>query len=161
MNLKSIIAAAALALTATTATAETQVHKLHSYKHWIVEFNQRNASAWCSASNGNFILNADNAGNYEIQIFVPGADFGDHRAPFSVAIDNLAMWTQKTAQYYKQSIFTGGIKTEILVEMARGQRIHTFNSKGQHVSTYSLAGSTAAIKALADCGSKLPKGAVY
>jgi len=154
--IKSLIAGALFALTATAAIAEVQSHEVHRFKDWHVDFNQGDNFAWCSAATGNFHVNANQDGSYELQVVVPGAAFSDYEAPFSIQVDRGSRYIMSDATYIGVSIFSKNIKEEVVIALATGGQVHTFNTVDEYVESFTLAGSKAAIIALYECQQKLP-----
>ncbi len=155
---KTLIAALALAVSATMVSAEA--HLLHSHKYWSVSYVDYQGSIWCSAEaslkNGTTLsinTGADRVVN--MQVFVPDRYWKDSYAKFSFQIDNRQHWTDNNANYYENSIFVTDINATVVRQLAEGNEIHLYNYKGDYVTSLSLAGSKAAMYALAECQQKL------
>lgn len=160
MNFQRIIKAAVAFIAITqSAIAEPSSHNLHAYKYWATDFVSGSNGEWCMAhtkknNGGSLSINATRD-TVEIQIYVPQRNWRSSYGSLSFKIDNRAPWTTSDAHYYRQSIFTPNLKTQVLKELAYGNNIHLYNNAGEYVESYSLAGSRAAIIALNDCVGKL------
>ncbi len=158
VNWKTVAATVAIVFAGTAAFAEHYV--LHSHKYWSVSFVDYEGSNWCNAQaslkNGTSVsINANPDRSVQMQVFVPNKSWKDSYARFSFQIDNRTPWTANDANYFQQSIFVNNLKSEVIRQIAEGREIHLYNYRDEYVTSLSLAGSKAAMYALADCQNKL------
>jgi hypothetical protein len=73
-----------------------------------------------------------------------------------VQIDRRTPWTLTDAELYENSVLfdlpDNDDSVRFVVEVANGSRLYLRNGDGEDVQDYSLAGSSASIGALIDCG---------
>jgi hypothetical protein len=76
-----------------------------------------------------------------------------------VQIGNLEPWSMTAADLYQNSIlFTlpeGDPAIRFLTEVSQGSRLYLGTASGEPVMNYSLAGSSASMAALGECGETL------
>lgn len=162
------VRAATLALAVsmpTVAVAESQSEILFQHKHWEVEivgFDDGTFAclAEVDAQTDSFTLwlYADNT--VRLQFYSTSWDFGDGDvADLQVKIGSRAPWELNAADLYKNSILfdlpdsDGSVR--FLTEIAQGSRLYLSTAAGEPVMDYSLAGSSASMTALGECGEAL------
>jgi len=96
-------------------------------------------------------------GTAQLEFFSSDWQFGaGDVTDLEVQIDQRAPWDLTGAELHQNSIFfdlpDSAAAVDFLVEVADGTRLLLRGSDGSDVRDYSLAGSSASIQALADCG---------
>lgn len=145
--------------------AETRSEMLFQHKHWEVEivgFDDGTFAclAEVDAQSDSFTLwlYADNT--VRLQFYSTSWDFGDgDTADLQVQIGSRAPWNLNAADLYKNSILfnlpDSDASVRFLTEIARGSRLYLRTAAGEPVMDYSLAGSSASMTALGECGDAL------
>lgn len=156
---------ALLCLAPQSALAESTAEILFQHKHWeveIVAFDDGTFAclAEVDAQSDSFTiwLYAD----YEVslQFFSTSWEFGEgDTADLQVQIGNREPWSLTAADLYQNSIlFTlpeGDPAIRFLTEVSQGSRLYLGTAAGEPVMNYSLAGSSASMAALGECGETL------
>jgi hypothetical protein len=99
----------------------------------------------------------------KLQFYSTSWDFGDKgdTADLELQIDRRAKWTLTGADLYKNSVlFTlPGVddSVNLLTEVAAGNQLHLRNGDGSSVMDYTLAGSSASMSAMIDCGTAISR----
>jgi hypothetical protein len=160
MNIRLGIAAALVAAGAGSAGAQ-QVETLFSYKHWSVSIvGQDDGSLSCiaevAAPGESFMIWVYPSGAVELKFFSTAWEFGEGQtADVSVEIDRRGPWTA-TAELVADSAWIAlpdnQAGVDFITEVARGNRLYLRSWDGADVQNYSLAGSSASIDALIECG---------
>jgi hypothetical protein len=159
-------AALALFLPAIAAPvlAETQSEVVFSHKHWTVEavaFDDGSFAcvAQVSAPGDSFSLWVLQDQTVKLQFYSDDWQFEEGLADLMIKIDRRSPWTLNDADLYENSVlFTlGGDDAAFgfIKEVARGSRLYLMDDSGDGVKDYSLAGSSASIAALGECGEVL------
>lgn len=161
MNIRIGLAAALLAAWAGVANAQ-QVDVLFSHKHWQVagvtwEDGSIGCQAEVSAPGESFAIWTLQDGTVSLQFFSTQWSFTDgDTADLQVQIDRRAPWTLTGARLSQNSVYFPIPGTDdganFISEVARGNRLYLRDSDGTDVKDYSLAGSSASITALLECG---------
>jgi hypothetical protein len=161
MGYRIAIAAALIAATAGLAQAQ-QSEVLFSYKHWQVEIVAwDDGSVGCvaevSAPGESFSIWTFPDGAVQLQFYSTAWSFGEgDTADLEVQIDRRGPWSLTAAELYQNSVLfylpddQAGVN--FINEVARGNRLFLRSADGSDVQNYSLAGSSASIDALIDCG---------
>lgn len=92
-----------------------------------------------------------------LQFYSEDWDFGEgDTADLEVEIDRRSPWSLTSAELYKQSVLfdlpAADNAGDLVVEVARGKTLHLRSGDGTPVKDYTLAGSSASISKLLDCG---------
>ena len=161
MGLRMVSAATLIAATAATAQAQ-QSEVLFAHKHWQVEVvGWDDGSVGCvaqvSAPGESFSIWTFPDGAVQLQFYSTAWQFGEgDTADLEVQIDRRAPWNLTGAELYQNSVLfylpddQAGVN--FISEVARGNRLYLRSNDGSDVQNYSLAGSSASIGALIDCG---------
>jgi hypothetical protein len=161
MIIRMGLAAALIAASVGGATAqETEV--LFSHKHWQVSIvGWDDGSVGCvaevKAPGESFSIWTFPDGAVQLQFYSTAWEFGEGQtADLGVQIDRRAPWSLTGAELYQNSVLfylpddQAGVN--FITEVARGDRLYLRDDDGSDVQNYSLAGSSASIAALVDCG---------
>ena len=155
------IAAAALAVFTSAASAQ-QSEVVYSYKHWQVS-----VVGWDDGSTGcvaevsdpgeSFSIWTYQDGSVQLQFYSSAWQFGEgDTADLEVQIDRRGPWSLTAAELYQNSVLfylpDSQQGVNFITEVARGNRLYLRAADGSDVQNYSLAGSSASIDALIDCG---------
>jgi hypothetical protein len=162
---KTAAACAALALTAAPVLAEPRSETLFKHKHWEVEFvTFDDGSLAClaevDATTDSFTVWVYQDQSVRIQFYSTSWEFGEgDTADLEVKIGKRAPWSLTNAELYKNSILfdlpDSDQGVNFLVEVAEGSRLYLRTANGEPVMDYSLAGSSASMSALIDCGNAI------
>jgi hypothetical protein len=149
------------------ALAEAQSELLFSHKAWevrVVAFDDGTLSCVAQVSDGtdSFSIWNDGVSSVRLQFYSDAWDFGEgETADLVVQIDRRAPWTLTNAELYLQSVLfdiPGDDKgAEFVAEVMRGNTLALSNDTGEHVMSYSLAGSSASVSALIECVNALSR----
>ena len=129
----------------------------------VVNFTDGTYACVAQVSRGGDYFSVWAWSNYfvQLQFFSPGWSFQDGSANLQVQIDRRPVWTLTNAELTGSSVFfdisdkdTG---VDFLDEVMRGSALHLSNESGQHVQSFSLAGSSASVSSLFDCVDVLAK----
>lgn len=154
---------AALALAASAGVADAQqVEELFAHKHWKVsgvawDDGTMGCVAEVSAPGESFSIWTLQDGSVSLQFYSTAWQFADgETADLEVQIDRRAPWSLTGAELSQNSVYfnipgsdAGG---NFVAEIARGNRLYLRSADGSDVQNYSLAGSSASITALLECG---------
>ena len=125
---------------------------LYSYKHWQVEgVTDDDGSYACLAEvaepGESFAIWVFPDQTIRLQFFSEEWDFGESdTADLEVEIDRRSPWSLTGANLTQNSV---------LFDLAEGRTLHLRSSDGTPVKDYSLAGSSASISTLIDCGAAI------
>lgn len=166
MGFRFGIAAAVIA--ATTGMAGAQESEiLFSHKHWQVSIvGWDDGSVGCvaevKAPGESFSIWTFADGAVQLQFYSTAWEFGEGQtADLGVQVDRRAPWSLTGAELYQNSVLfflpddQAGVN--FITEVARGNRLFLRDADGADVQDYSLAGSSASIGALIDCGDVITK----
>jgi hypothetical protein len=161
MGFRMTMAAALIAATAGSAWAQ-ESEILFSRKHWQVEVvGWDDGSVGCvaqvSAPGESFSIWTFPDGAVQLQFYSTAWQFGEgDTADLEVQIDRRAPWNLTGAELYQNSVLfylpDSQAGVNFISEVARGNRLYLRDADGADVQNYSLAGSSASIGALVDCG---------
>lgn len=161
MGYRTGMAAALIAATAGLAQAQ-QSEVLFSHKHWKVEVvGWDDGSVGCvaevSAPGESFSIWTFPDGAVQLQFYSTAWSFGEgDTADLEVQIDRRGPWSLTAAELYENSVLfylpDSQAGVNFINEVARGNRLYLRDIDGSDVQNYSLAGSSASITALIDCG---------
>jgi hypothetical protein len=145
MKLGMVLAAGLIAGSAGMADAQ-QSEVLFSHKHWQVS-----VVGWDDGSVG-----------CVAEVKAPGESFSIWTFPdLGVQIDRRSPWSLTGAELYQNSVLfylpSSDAGANFINEVARGNRLYLRSDDGSDVQNYSLAGSSASIGALVDCGNVITK----
>lgn len=166
--LHGLAAAALAAILGVTAQAETQSQVLFRHKHWMVEgVTFDDGTVACVAElddpDDSFSIWTYPDTSIKLQFYSTSWDFGEDggTADLELQIDRRAPWSLTDADLYKNSVlFTlpgSDEAVNLLMEVANGSRLYLRDSDGQDVVWYSLAGSSASMSAMIDCGTAISR----
>ena len=173
MNSAAALAAALalslpLGLTPRAAVAEVTSRTIYKQQSWQVRVvNYDNKRLRCVAQvsqSGNiFSIWASPTSQIRLQFYSRDWAFGPrHRGNLKVRIDSYPSWRMTNAELYKHSVLfnlpSSSKGSKFLLEVARGEALRLYNSRGQHVRSYTLAGSRASMSALIRCVKALRSG---
>jgi hypothetical protein len=154
--------AAALMVAMPMSAEAQQSETLFSHKHWEVQVvGWDDGSVGCvaqvTAPGETFSIWTYPDGGVQLQFYSTAWEFGEgDTADLEVQIDGRAPWSLTSAELYKNSVLfflpQGDAGVDFIVEVARGNRLYLRSADGSDVQNYSLAGSSASIQALVDCG---------
>jgi hypothetical protein len=159
--------AAALIAASTGAAGAQESEVLFSHKHWQVSIvGWDDGSVGCvaevKAPGESFSIWTFPDGAVQLQFYSTAWEFGEGQtADLGVQIDRRAPWSLTGAELYQNSVLfylpdsQAGIN--FVTEVARGNRLYLRDADGADVQNYSLAGSSASIGALVDCGDVITK----
>jgi len=155
------LAAALIAVTAGMALAQ-ESEVLFAHKHWQVEIvGWDDGSVGCvaevSAPGESFSIWTFPDGAVQLQFYSTAWSFGEgDTADLEVQIDRRGPWSLTAAELYQNSVLfylpDSNAGVNFINEVARGNRLYLRDADGSDVQNYSLAGSSASIDALIDCG---------
>ena len=151
-----------LGLAAGAVAAEPQSERVFAHKAWTVDvvmFEDGTLNCMADVTQGSgdsFSVWSDPAGNLRLQFFSPAWDLGEgETADLQVQIDRCGPWELTNADLYLQSVLFDLPGTDagsrFLSEVMRGNTLFLRNDRGEGVQAHTLAGSSAAIRALVDC----------
>ncbi|HSF62991.1 MAG TPA: hypothetical protein VLA78_01300 [Paracoccaceae bacterium] len=149
-------------LLAGPAAAEVQSQRVFAAKAWTVDvvmFDDGTLSCMADVNQpagDSLSVWADADGAVRLQFFSPGWDLGEGgTADLEVQIDRRGPWALTNADLYLQSVLfdlpDSDEGTRFLSEVMRGNTLYLRNDRGEGVQEHTLAGSSAAIRALIDC----------
>jgi hypothetical protein len=161
-----VAGAAALALAAGPAVAETTSQILFQHKHWEVEYVQFDDGAVAclaevDAQTDSFTIWYYQDGTFRLQFYSTSWQFGDpgSTADLQVVVDRRAPWSLTGADLYKNSVLfnipDSDAGVEFLVEISQGNTLYLNTADGRGVMNYSLQGSRASMDALIECGNAI------
>lgn len=161
MGIRLGLAAAFVAASSSGAVAQ-QSEVLFSHKHWQVSVvGWDDGSIGCvaevTAPGESFSIWTFPDGAVQLQFYSSAWEFGEGQtADLGVQIDRRAPWSLTGAELYQNSVLfylpddQAGVN--FITEVARGNRLYLRDDDGSDVQNYSLAGSSASIGALVECG---------
>lgn len=161
----SAFAAMLAALSGTAFAQQSEI--LFTHKHWEVSVvSWDDGSVGCvaevKAPGESFSIWTFPDGAVQLQFYSTAWEFGEGQtADLGVQIDRRAPWSLTGAELYQNSVLfylpdsTAGVN--FVNEVARGNRLYLRDKDGADVQNYSLAGSSASISALVDCGDVITK----
>ena len=160
------LAAALIAASAGMAGAQ-ESEVLFSHKHWQVSIvGWDDGSVGCVAEvrapGESFSIWTFPNGAVRLQFYSTAWEFGEGQtADLQLQIDRRTPWNQTGAELSLNSVLfflpdsQDGI--DFITEVAQGNRLYLRDADGADVQNYSLAGSSASIGALVDCGNVITK----
>lgn len=161
MNPGMILAAGMIVASAGMASAQ-QSEVLFSHKHWEVSIvGWDDGSVGCvaevKAPGESFSIWTFADGSVQLQFYSTAWEFGEGQtADLGVQIDRRAPWSLTGAELYQNSVLfylpDSNAGVNFITEVARGNRLYLRDDDGADVQNYSLAGSSASISALVECG---------
>ncbi len=166
MSIRAGLAAGLIAASVGGAEAQ-QSELLFSHKHWQVSVvGWDDGSVGCvaevTAPGESFSIWTFPDGTVQLQFYSTAWEFGEGQtADLGVQIDRRAPWSLTGAELYQNSVLfylpddQSGVN--FITEVARGNRLYLRDDDGTDVQNYSLAGSSASIQALIDCGDVIVK----
>lgn len=161
MGIRLGLAAAFVAASVSGAVAQ-ESEVLFSHKHWQVSVvGWDDGSIGCvaevTAPGESFSIWTFPDGAVQLQFYSSAWEFGEGQtADLGVQIDRRAPWNLTGAELYQNSVLfylpddQAGVN--FITEVARGNRLYLRDDDGSDVQNYSLAGSSASIGALVECG---------
>ncbi|MES2539593.1 MAG: hypothetical protein V4583_03270 [Pseudomonadota bacterium] len=161
MSIRIGLATALIAAVASGASAQ-ESEVLFSHKHWQVSVvGWDDGSVGCvaevTAPGESFSIWTFADGAVQLQFYSSAWEFGEgDTADLGVQVDRRAPWSLTDAELYQNSVLfflpddQAGVN--FITEVARGNRLYLRDADGADVQNYSLAGSSASIGALVECG---------
>lgn len=138
---------------------------LYSHKSWQVEgvtFDDGSYACLAEVSDPgeSFSIWTFPDQTIRLQFYSEDWDFGESdTADLEVEIDHRSPWSLTGANLTKQSVLfdlpDAKESVNFVVEVARGKTLHLRDADGTPVRDYTLAGSSASINALIDCGTAI------
>jgi len=167
LSARSLIGAAMLAVICSAAVADTS-EVLFRHKNWMVEgVTYDDGTIACLAEvsdpNDNFSIWVYPDQSISLQFFSTSWDFGkeDSTADLKLQIDRRADWSLTGATLHSSSVWfdlpNSDESVNFLTEIASGTTLHLRNGDGSDVMDYPLAGSSASMAAMIDCGNAIAK----
>ena len=161
----SLIGACILAATTGVAIADTS-EVLFRHKNWLVEgVTYDDGTIACLAETNDpddtFAIWVYPDRSISIQFFSTAWDFGseDSTADLKVQIDRRPDWSLTGATLHSSSVWfdlpDSDAAVEFLTEVAGGSRLYLRTASNEDVMNYSLAGSSASMAAMIDCGNAI------
>ncbi len=160
-----IAAAVIAAISGMAGAQESEI--LFSHKHWQVSVvGWDDGSVGCvaevKAPGESFSIWTFPDGAVQLQFYSTAWEFGEGQtADLGVQVDRRAPWSLTGAELYQNSVLfflpDDGAGVNFITEVARGNRLFLRDADGADVQDYSLAGSSASIGALIDCGDVITK----
>lgn len=161
MNIRMGLAVVAMAAFAGAADAQ-QSEVVFSHKHWSVSIvGWDDGTVGCvaevTAPGESFSMWTYPDGSVQLQFYSTAWQFGEgDTADLEVQIDRRGPWSLTAAELYQNSVLfwlpDSQQGVNFITEVARGSRLYLRSADGSDVQNYSLAGSSASIDALIDCG---------
>ena len=134
---------------------------LYQHKSWMVEgvtFDDGSYACLAEVTDPgeSFSIWAFQDESVELQFYSEDWDFADgDTADMEVEIDRRSPWSMTGASLTGHSVLftlpSNDQSGNFIVEVARGNTLHLRSASGEGVRDYTLAGSSASIKALVDC----------
>ena len=161
MSIRIGLATALITAVASDAGAQ-QSEVLFSHKHWQVSVvGWDDGSVGCvaevTAPGESFSIWTFADGAVQLQFYSSAWEFGEgDTADLGVQVDRRSPWSLTDAELYQNSVLfflpddQAGVN--FITEVARGNRLYLRDADGADVQNYSLAGSSASIGALVECG---------
>ena len=161
MSIRIGLASALIAAAASGASAQ-ESEVLFSHKHWQVSVvGWDDGSVGCvaevTAPGESFSIWTFADGAVQLQFYSSAWEFGEgDTADLGVQVDRRSPWSLTDAELYQNSVLfflpddQAGVN--FITEVARGNRLYLRDADGADVQNYSLAGSSASIGALVECG---------
>jgi len=154
----------AAALSAQTALAQ-QSERLFQHKAWTVDgITFEDGSIACLAEvsdpGESFSIWVFPDRTIRLQFFSEDWAFGEgDTADLEVEVDRRSPWTLTGANLLQNSVLFDlpdqDSAVDFVVEVARGNTLYLRTASGEEVRSYSLAGSSASISSLVDCGNAI------
>ncbi len=162
----TLIGSVILASASGAALAESSSEVLFRHKHWMVEgvtFDDGTVACLAEVDdpNDSFSIWTYPDATIKLQFYSTSWDFGDtgDTADLQVVIDRRAPWNLTGADLYMNSVlFTlpgSDDAVNFLMEVANGNKLYLNDANGNGVVWYSLAGSSASMSAMIDCGNAI------
>ena len=164
MQIKAV--AATMCLLSGPSWADPSSVTLFQHKNWEVEqvtFDDGTTAclAQVDATTDSFTVWVYQDATFKLQFYSQEWDFGDpgSTADLQLRVDRRGPWNLTQAELYKSSVlFTlpdSDTGVRFLVEVAAGRDLLLATADGEGVKSYSLAGSSASMRAMLDCGNAI------
>lgn len=161
----SLFGAVMLAALSGTAMADT-AEILFKHKNWLVEgVTYDDGTIACLAEvndpDDNFAIWIYPDQSISLQFFSTAWDFGDtdSTADLKLQVDRRADWSLTGATLHASSVWfdlpNSDAAVDFLTEIAHGSRLYLRDDDGSDVMDYSLAGSSASMAAMIECGNAI------
>jgi hypothetical protein len=151
-------------LIATSAFAN-DVEMLYQHKSWMVEgvtFDDGSIACLAEVSEPgeSFSIWTFPDNSIRLQFYSEEWDFGEgDTANLEVEVDNRSPWTLTGANLTQNSVLFDlpdlDESVNFIVEVAKGRTLYLRSEDGSDIRSYSLAGSSASINYLVDCGNAI------
>ena len=143
--------------------ADPTSQTLFQHKNWEVELvtfddGSKACLAEVDATTDSFTVWLYQDATFKLQFYSQEWDFGDpgSTADLQLRVDRRGPWNLTQAELYKSSVlFTlpdSDTGVRFLVEVAAGRDLLLATAAGEGVKSYSLAGSSASMRAMLACG---------
>lgn len=142
-----------------------QSERLFAHKAWVVEgvtFDDGSIACLAEVSDPgeSFTLWVFPDRTIRLQFYSEDWAFGESdTADLEVEIDHRSPWTLTAANLTQNSVLFDlpdeDAAVDFVVEVAQGNTLYLRSAAGEDVRSYSLAGSSASINALIDCGNAI------
>lgn len=159
------VALAAIGISLAAPASADRSDVLFSYKSWQVEgvsFDDGTYACLAEVSDPgeSFSIWTFPDETIRLQFYSEDWDFGESdTADLEVEIDRRSPWSLTGANLTHQSVLfdlpDAKESINFLVEVAKGSTLHLRSADGTPVKDYSLAGSSASINALVECGNAI------
>jgi hypothetical protein len=139
---------------------------LYRRKAWevsVLQFDDGTFACLAQVSDGgrSFAIWADTSDDASLQFYDKNWTFDNTTADIIVRIDSRAKWTLNDASLDQNSVFftlpDEDASYRFLREVMRGNTLNLYNTSGDRIERYSLAGSSASIVKLTECVDLLKK----
>jgi hypothetical protein len=155
-----------LATAMSTAPAfAQQSERLYTHKSWVVDgvtFDDGSLACLAEVSDPgeSFTVWVFPDHSIRLQFYSEDWDFGEgDTADLEVEVDRRSPWTLTGAELLKNSVLfdlpDDDASVNFVVEVAGGNTLYLRTAAGEEVRSYSLAGSSASIDKLIDCGNAI------
>ncbi|MES2144567.1 MAG: hypothetical protein V4516_09420 [Pseudomonadota bacterium] len=168
MAFRSALVAAVVLIAEPGVAQESEM--LYSNRAWQVEVTRFDDGSYgcvaqVSSPDGgeSFSIWTFQEGGVRLQFYSTQWEFGEGQtADLEVQIDRRGPWTLTAAELYLNSVLfdlpAGDDGARFVREVSNGQVLYLRNDSGKDVQSYSLAGSSASIKALIECEGAIAVG---
>jgi hypothetical protein len=142
-----------------------EVERLYAHKAWVVEgvtFDDGSIACLAEVSDPgeSFTIWTFPDNSIRLQFYSEDWDFGEgDTADLEVEVDNRSPWTLTGANLTQNSVLFDlpdlDESVNFIVEVAAGRTLYLRSDDGSDIRSYSLAGSSASISYLVDCGNAI------
>ncbi len=165
MGFMRCVASGVLAAMAVTPAFAQQTDVLYQHKSWMVEgvtFDDGSYACLAEVSEPgeSFSIWTFPDQTIRLQFFSDEWDFGESdTANLEVEVDRRSPWTLTGANLTQNSVLfdlpDADESVNFVIEVAKGSTLYLRTESGEEIRSYSLAGSSASIQYLVDCGNAI------